>query len=196
VDNGFRAAILTTTFTHLYSHHPGCDGVTDRCGMSCKCAIHRECGSRGCYSSGFGPVEYSGDDAYMTCVAAADVVGVSFAELSTHHGGCNGPSASGTGACNAAISRYCASRGYVSGFGPVEQSATDAWVTCVRAAAKVGTTYTELSTHHGGCNGTTETVGCACNAAIKRFCVSRGYTSGFGPTEMSGDYAEVVCVFP
>jgi len=34
--------------------------------------------------------------------------------------------------CNAAIDRYCADHGFVSGFGPIENDGDIAWVACVR----------------------------------------------------------------
>ena len=37
-------------------------------------------------------------------------------------------------------------------------------------------------------------MGGECNAAIHRLCISRGFVSGFGPLESSGDTAIVACV--
>ncbi len=56
-------------------------------------------------------------------------------------------------------------------------------------------TYTTLSGRHSGCDGTTERMGLACNAAIHRHCaMSACHDSGFGPVENAGDDAWVTCV--
>jgi hypothetical protein len=34
--------------------------------------------------------------------------------------------------CNAAISRYCATQGFTTGFGPVENDGDHAFVACIR----------------------------------------------------------------
>jgi len=195
-DEGFRAENASTTYSYLVTVHSGCTGVTDRCGMACKCAINRFCAARACTTGGFGPIENSGDTAWAACVSQADQVGTTFTTLATHHPGCTSSAVAVSGACYAAINRFCASRGYVTGFGPVEYTGDNTTVVCVRAAVRVGTSYTVLASHHSGCDGTIERLGCACNAAINRFCQSQGHTSGYGPIESSGDYAEVFCVFP
>jgi hypothetical protein len=56
--------------------------------------------------------------------------------------------------------------------------------------------YTELRSFLEPCDGTTQRMGDACNAAIHRYCVARGFVSGFGPIENSGDTAFVTCVRP
>ncbi|WP_395850534.1 hypothetical protein [Cystobacter fuscus] len=58
------------------------------------------------------------------------VIGVPISVLTGHHSGCNSTTLYTT--CSAAIHRYCASNGYSTGFGPVEHSATVAYVACVR----------------------------------------------------------------
>lgn len=88
--------------------------------------------------------------------------------------------------------------GFVSGFGPVENSGDRALVACVRndgGAAYEPVLYSTLATHHPGCTATTRW-GPDCNAAIHRYCRSRGWTTGFGPVENSGGNADVVCLRP
>ncbi|MBX3248410.1 MAG: hypothetical protein KF901_14620 [Myxococcales bacterium] len=57
------------------------------------------------------------------------------------------------------------------------------------------TTYTQLSTHHSPCNGSTERWGRNCFAASHRACAafSACVQSGFGPVENNLDYAPTVC---
>jgi hypothetical protein len=61
------AEVRMTTYTALSGHHAPCNGSTQRWGVDCNAAIHRWCGAQG-FESGFGPVENSGDTAYVTCV--------------------------------------------------------------------------------------------------------------------------------
>ena len=165
-----------------------------RYGPACNAAIHRHCAADTCTSSGFGPVENSGDTATITCVAGT-VRNTTYTVLSSHHGSCTAAEVMGPN-CNAAIHRYCASEGFASGFGPVENSGDVAVVTCVPSEIAEGrsTTYTALSMHHSPCNAGGERMGPNCNAAIHRWCRAQGFTSGFGPVENSGDTAVVACV--
>jgi hypothetical protein len=195
VDEGFRAAVQSTAYSTLRTFHGGCDGAAQRWGLECNSAIGRYCQSLGCYQSGFGPVENAGDGASVVCVAGGQVLTVPWSTLASYHGGCTGP-AGITDSCNAAINRDCTAGGFAGGFGPVEVSMTEATIVCVRGGTGVGTTYTDLSGYHGDCNGTTQFIGPACNAAIHRYCAATGRSSGFGPTEHSGDGVSVVCVVP
>jgi hypothetical protein len=196
VDEGFRVAVVNSTYTALAGQHDGCTQAT-RIGGACNAAIHRLCNARGCTQSGFGPLENSGDTAVVACVASSGVRSVPYATLSMHHPGCTSAVRIGP-ECNAAIHRYCASMaGFSTGFGPAEQGADTATVTCLRAgsAEVVNSTYTALAGQHAGCTQATR-IGSDCNAAIHRFCAGRGFVTGFGPLENSGDTAVVACVRP
>ncbi|MDI7267992.1 MAG: MopE-related protein [Myxococcota bacterium] len=69
-DNGFRTSVINATYTALATHHPPCNGSTQRIGPDCNAAIHRFCGRRGCTTSGFGPVENFGDYAAVVCLSS------------------------------------------------------------------------------------------------------------------------------
>lgn len=65
------------------------------------------------------------------------------------------------------------------------------------APMTVGTTYTAVREYGPICDGSTQRLGVDCNAAIDRFCAEASQscgTSGFGPTENSGDNLQVACV--
>ena len=190
------ASVIGATYGALTGLHAGCGGDTERIGPNCNAAMSRFCAAQPCRDTGFGPVENSGDTAVVTCLSA-DLRQVSFATLASHHPNCNAaPERIGPN-CNAAIHRYCASEGFVSGFGPVESGPDFVVVACVRdGAVSVGTRYSVLTGYHGPCNGSVQRIGPDCNAAIHRFCASQGHASGFGPVESSGDDAAVVCVDP
>ncbi len=195
-DEGFRAIPVSGSFSTLRSFHAGCDGAAQRLGEQCNSAIDSFCTTSGdvCGTAGFGPAENSGDTAHFTCVSA-ERIETSYAELSASHAGCDGTTQRVGRECNAAIHRFCNARGLTTGFGPVQTGGSAATIACVRFAELVSTTYTELSSHHGGCTAAVRS-GPECNSAIHRLCVSRGATSGFGPLENSGDGAEIACVRP
>jgi hypothetical protein len=121
---------FSTTYSLLRTHHDVCDAVRERIGPNCNAAMHRFCTASG-FVSGFGPGESSGDVAVVTCVRDAETRGITYGTLAAHHGGCTSATRIG-GPCNAAINRYCVSEGFVSGFGPVENSGENVAVTCVR----------------------------------------------------------------
>ncbi len=123
-----EVSAVSTSYTELAREHDQCNGV-ERQGPNCNAAIHRFCANRG-MTSGFGPLENSGDGALIACTPQATVVHTTYTALSQHHGGCTAGTRIGPD-CNAAINRFCASQGAVSGFGPVENIGDTAVVTCV-----------------------------------------------------------------
>ena len=62
-----RATVVTTSYTVLSGHHPGCTAGGERFGPACNSAIHRFCASTGA-RTGFGPAENSADTAVVVCV--------------------------------------------------------------------------------------------------------------------------------
>jgi hypothetical protein len=190
--------VQNTTYSTMSTFWWVCDGSTQRIGPDCNATIHRFCWSAtpSCATSGFGPVENSGDSLTVTCVIAPPAIDATFPALQAIHSGCDGSAQRAGPDCNAAISRFCQSRGYVSGFGPVENSYPAAWVVCVPSATAVyvDTTYTTLSGYQWMCDGSSERWGLYCNSAIHNYCRGLGHASGFGPVENFGDYAAVICV--
>ncbi|MEZ4408227.1 MAG: putative metal-binding motif-containing protein [Polyangiales bacterium] len=130
VDDGLRASTVGTTYTELSTRHDGCTQAT-RSGPECNAAISRFCAGRGCATTGFGPLENSGDTAAVGCVRAT-VRETTYSALVRSQEGCTGSSQRVGPECNAAIHRWCASRGFATGYGPVENSGDVAVVTCVR----------------------------------------------------------------
>lgn len=194
VDEGFGSVVVESTYSIMIGEHPQCDGTSQRIGSDCNAAFHRFCADQGCSTSGFGPLENFGDVAVAGCVRATPF-DLEYSALAGFHPGCNGVAQRIGPECNAAMHRYCADRGFVSGFGPAEQGASTALVQCVSAdvATVVQTTYTALSQQHGGCTAQSR-IGPDCNAAINRFCRGQGHVTGWGPIENSGDVAVVTCI--
>jgi hypothetical protein len=197
-DDGFRAVVQNTTYSSMYLRWGMCDGGTQLIGPECNATIHRFCwtATPSCATSGFGPVESAGDSVSVTCVIAPPAIDATFPALQAIHSGCDGFVQHAGPDCNAAINRYCRDRGYVSGFGPVENSYPTAWVVCVSSATAVyvNATYTTLSAYQWMCTGSYERWGLYCNSAIHNYCRALGHASGFGPVENSGDNADVICV--
>jgi len=197
IDEGFRAEYVYSTYSALAVHQPGCDGAGQRIGLTCSSAMNRFCAAKDCTTSGFGPLENSGDIAHVACVQA-DVINTTFTDLAMKHAGCNGVTQRFGPDCGAAIHRFCADQGYVSGYGPVEHNQDAAGVACVSSdvATAISTNYTELSMHHAPCNGVAERFGPNCFAAISRYCRAQGHTTGYGPVENFGDSATIFCIDP
>lgn len=180
-----------TYSTDLSAEQPSCDGTTESFGPACNSAINRWCSGRGCATTGFGPVEHSGDSADAVCLDAA-VRLTSFGELGFFDDGCTSDNPYSL-ECNHAIHLLCDADGSTTGFGLIENGG-DIAVGCTPDADLVTTTYAALSGFHPDCDGTPPGMGDHCNAAIHRLCQSRGAVSGFGPLELSGPTVTIACV--
>jgi hypothetical protein len=123
-----QAIPTNSTFTELSAYHDGCNQGY-RQGGACNAAISRLCGARG-QSTGYGPVENSGDAATIVCVPTAVPLNSSYTELSALDAGCNQGTRWGA-QCDRAIHDWCVGAGYRSGFGPLENSGDLAIVACV-----------------------------------------------------------------
>lgn len=63
------ATVVDTSYSELHARHEGCDGSAERMGRACNAAIHRLCIERGA-TTGFGPVENTGDQAVVVCLGS------------------------------------------------------------------------------------------------------------------------------
>ena len=118
-------------YADLAARHDVCDAQRESIGPNCNAAIHRHCRETG-QRTGFGPVERGPAEAVISCVPQADVIHTTYTELSTHHGSCQRNGERIGHNCNAAINRLCRARGYLSGWGPLENSQDISVVACVR----------------------------------------------------------------
>ena len=118
------ANIVPATYTELATHHPSCDGVTERHGLACRTAAHRLCVARGA-AAGFGPVSRrAGDDVDIACLDDAEVRVMPDAAIIAW--GCEGyPDRAWDEVCDGALNRMCVMMGWSGGYGPLE-SATGA----------------------------------------------------------------------
>jgi hypothetical protein len=189
------AETVSVPYSTLSGLQAGCVSAPDRSISACNAAAHQYCAARGgCSTSGFGPALSLPDPASVACVSG-DVQTTTFATLQTWAPGCDGTSERIGASCSTAISRYCASTGAVSGFGPVSSNGDQVTLTCLRRASIVRTTYQELAMYDPSCDGTTERWGAACSGAIWMECsAGLGHLAGFGPVDASGDDVDIVCV--
>ena len=118
------------SYADLSARHGVCDGQREAIGPNCNAAIHRHCNQTG-LQTGFGPLERGPINANIACVPQATIVQTSYTELSQHHGDCHQNGERIGFNCNAAIHRLCSAQGYLSGWGPLENSGDVAYVACV-----------------------------------------------------------------
>jgi hypothetical protein len=194
IDNGFRAALLTVSYSDDFDPALGCTAPGS---LACSIAAHRYCAEADCTTSGFGPVESAGDNAWIGCVVG-DVRELTFEGLSLHESRCSETSDANSPPCNAAIHRYCASEGHVTGFGPILTGPDDdVTFTCLNNATIESSSFAELAAIQPLCDGVGMLQGIFCSSAINRLCEARGYVSGFGPLEWGeGGAVAVACVDP
>lgn len=124
-----------------------------------------------------------------------DVRSTTYATLSAYVPACDGTTERVGLSCSTAISRYCAALGSVSGFGPVHSAGDELELTCLPHATMLRTTLEALAgTPFSGCEVSGAHFGFDCNQASWFLCTSMGHAGGFGPVEIEGDHASVVCV--
>ncbi len=95
-------------------------------GQGCVTAIHRYCQGLG-DASGYGPVAVDGDNLEVVCLPQAVVVPTTFEVLREITSRCD-PNAL---VCTAGANYFCTERGFLGGFGPVENGDGEVHVTCV-----------------------------------------------------------------
>lgn len=179
----------------LVAFDPSCDPQNGLGGLVCNGSAHRYCGEVGgnlnCYNSGFGPPAGHAPTASAVMCVAGDVRTTSYTTLAQLVPGCDGTTERLGQNCSSAVSRYCASVGAVSGFGPVASVGDDLTVTCVSTATVVHTNLATLSGFASRCSPDPVT----CTTASWNYCESLGYPAGFGPVEADGDARDVVCLY-
>jgi hypothetical protein len=162
----------------------------------CSAAVHRYCRTLECFASGFGPTPVPGRAWSAVCVTG-DVRMTTYAALRALVPACDGSTERIGPSCSTAISRYCASTGAVSGFGPVDTAGDNVTLTCLPRGSVVPTTFATLASFSSGiCDGAAERWGPSCGMASSSLCASMGHLSGFGPVEAAGASVAVVCVDP
>ena len=196
VDNDLAVDVTSVQASDLTSQHGPCVPDVNTHSMDCRAATHRACAASDCSITGLGPVAWDGGGSgAIACLSAtvASIQWTTYTALAAHHDGCTQVTRFGP-ACNAAINRWCGAQGLTTGYGPIENSGDDAVLACTPGATVITTSYTELATHVGLCDGGNQRMGGLCDEAFHRFCRAAGFATGHGPLENSGDVAIAACI--
>ncbi len=191
------AVVVEMTVDALAASRPACvvdgSGSPPLAGPACREAAHELCAAAGaCIDSGLPPPTGHSPPFYSALCVAGTVVTTDYATLGTFVPECDGVTDRSGKSCVTAVSRYCASTGAVSGFGPVASDGDSVTVTCLTDATMLRTTPEILQGFASRC--VPDPV--ECQSASRAFCESLGHTGGFGPVEVSGNDLDVVCVGP
>lgn len=124
-----ESIVHETTFTELASHHPWCF-ADDPVGPDCNASINRWCAARG-ERTGFGPLEHSGDTAFVACLPRASTFDATFTALQTYAYLCDGTAQRFGEECDQANHLWCRDEGFVTGYGPLENSGDTSHAACV-----------------------------------------------------------------
>jgi hypothetical protein len=114
---------------------------------------------------------------------------IAYADLAALVPACDGTTQLAGGDCMTAIHRYCVANGLSSGFGPVAVLGDTLSIVCVADAIVSHTTLEALAAYAPEC--TPDALECA--VAAWRYCSDLGYPGGWGPIELAGAEADVVC---
>lgn len=155
---------------------PPCDfDGTDRTG--CLGAVRDYCADYACFSGGYGfPAGHAPTAEEVVCLSDAEERTTTLTELATHEPTCTDPL---TPACVTAIHRYCIAEGFVSGFGPIEESADELTVTCLPSA----TLYTATTETLQGFASRCVPDPIECGIAAHNWCKAAFHEGGFGQVE-------------
>ena len=124
------ARLLSITYSVLSLEHSVCDGIRERIGPNCNAAIHRYCASQA-LRTGYGPVEHNGEHVSIVCTPNASVIASTYTALHQRHSSCSQEGERIGANCNAAIHRECVGRGFLSGWGPIENIGDTAMISCI-----------------------------------------------------------------
>jgi hypothetical protein len=197
--NTSTTTVVTDTYSGigLSSYNSGCTESTPF-GMACNAAIDGYCRNNG-YITGYGSVSASGNNTQFVCTGEGSTfISTTYATLNNYDSSCVADGQPYGPTCRSAVNRYCAAKGYVSGFGPVEDSDGvhgNVSLGCVDStiATYINSTFSVLSDYDSGCSNANENT-MYCMNAIHIYCLEKGYTSGFGPTEFSGNNVWFTCI--
>jgi hypothetical protein len=191
--------VITDTFSGygLTSYNHDCT-ANNAFSTACNAAIDGYCRNNS-YTTGYGPVSVSGNNTQFVCTGEGSTyIQTTYANLNNYDSNCVSQGNPYGPGCRSAVHRYCAQNSYISGFGPNEDSDGvhgNVSFGCVDStiATNINTTFSVLSGYNSSCNtGNVESL--SCNNAIHIYCLENGYTSGFGPTEYSGNNVSFTCL--
>lgn len=123
---------LTGGWSDVVAAQPACSSDSLASKRVCESAVHRAGRAKG-FGSAVLQTHAPSDWKFLGIPSsrAQPFDGLVWSDLTMHHAGCVA-GAQDAYDCNAASHRFCASKGYVSGFGPVEYNDVNVSVVCVK----------------------------------------------------------------
>ena len=123
---------LIGDWADVVAAQPACSSDALASKRVCESAVHRAARAKG-YASGVLQNHVPGSWQFLGIPAAhaQPFDGVGWGELTAQHAGCV-PGREDAYDCNAASHRFCAAKGFVSGYGPVEYNTAGVSVVCVK----------------------------------------------------------------
>lgn len=123
---------LTGTFADVVAAQPGCSSDALASKRVCESAVHRAGRAKG-YGSAVLQLHSPSDWQFLGLPSshATAFDGLVWSDLTSQHAGCKS-GYEDSWDCNAASHRFCTSKGYVSGYGPVEYNSVNVSVVCVK----------------------------------------------------------------
>jgi hypothetical protein len=195
VDDGFQVnPFASVAQSALTASQAAC--VSSTSGLDvCLTAAHRWCGMQGCYDSGVGLLGAGSGSARVLCLGprAVTVVPTTFAEVSSGAAIAITPSNVSTRVALSASNRFCRSRGFEGGYGPVEHGDPVFYAGCVSAPSASYRSIATSELRARGCDPIITAEPVACAAAADGYCRDNGFEGGWGPVEWNDTNAAVVC---
>jgi|GEM_PF-2420612 len=195
VDDGFQVnPFAAAAQSALTAAHAACASSSSSLDV-CLTAAHRWCGTQGCYDSGVGLLGAASGSARVLCFGprAVTVVASTFADVSSGAAIAITPSNISSRVALSASNRFCRSRGYEGGYGPVEHSNPTFYVGCVSAPFASYRSIATSELRSRGCDPIVTAEPVACGAAADAYCRDNGFEGGWGPVEWNDTSAAVVC---
>ncbi len=196
VDDGQQAvAFDPVPMSELTAAHPACVGVGSTLDV-CLTSAKRWCNARAsCFVGGAGLLQAIPTTARVVCFGPDTTeVRATFAEVSAAAAISVTVANIGNRVAEAAVNRFCRSRGYGAGVGPVEHSDTEMWVDCLPASVGVSTDVATPTLNGLGCDPLGAPDGIECAAAADNHCRGLGFVAGYGPVEWNETMSAVVCI--
>lgn len=163
----------------LIQLHGGCNTVEKSRNPDCVAAMHRYCSNSG--RGGGGVSQEVGRGVFgVACFNPTWYGDVPLNDLTNLHGDCNNLGQSQSGACVAAVHRWCSQTGKGEG-GIVQEVGNGVFgVACFAPQSYQDVALTTLQSEHGECNSLDRSQSGACVAAMHRWCEKSGQgTAGF-----------------
>ncbi len=182
-----------STVNTIQRYHPGCSDRADPRGGDCTAAAHRLCNDSARDRLGF--VFGRSPALEIACARHGWYGDVRYRDLAAAHPGCRGAADGQSGACLAAVRRYCTnSRGMTAGI-VQEVGSASAGVACFRATRLEDVKYGTLARFGPGCRGASASTSLACFRAAARWCEAFG-TGDFGLPQETGPTSLAVACLP